>query len=114
MRSRDPDQFWQLVSNSVRFAAGRPSAASNSRARRPPAVPSEARWFRDRLQRLTGQQVLEIVRTLDQQMNNTSLILLFEVFGKKLLFPGDAQIENWSYALEDAPDAKQTRKLLAG
>jgi hypothetical protein len=32
-------------------------------------------------------------------MNNTSVILLFEVGGKKLLFPGDAQIENWRYAL---------------
>jgi len=76
-------------------------------------VPPEARWFRDRLEKLNGQQLLEIVRTLDQQMNNTSLILLFEVFGKKLLFPGDAQIENWSYAFEDAPDAARTRALLA-
>jgi hypothetical protein len=47
-------------------------------------------------------------------MNNTSLILLFEVRGKKLLFPGDAQIENWSYALQDGPGAKETRRLLAG
>ena len=39
--------------------------------------------------------------------------LLFEVGTKKLLFPGDAQIENWSFALEDAPDAEKTRKLLA-
>jgi len=46
-------------------------------------------------------------------MNNTSLILLFEVFGKKLLFPGDAQIENWSYALVDAPNADDTKALLA-
>jgi hypothetical protein len=37
-------------------------------------------------------------------MNNTSVILFFEVGSKKLLFPGDAQIENWSYALEDARD----------
>ena len=36
------------------------------------------------------------------QMNNTSVILLFEVGDKKLLFPGDAQIENWSYALQQA------------
>jgi len=27
------------------------------------------------------------------------LILLFEIGAKKLLFPGDAQIENWKYAL---------------
>jgi hypothetical protein len=53
------------------------------------------------------------VRSLDSQMNNTSVILLFEVFGKKLLFPGDAQIENWSYALEDAPDSGDVRELLA-
>jgi hypothetical protein len=39
------------------------------------------------------------VRMLDQEMNNTSVILLFQVGKKKLLFPGDAQIENWQYAL---------------
>jgi len=114
-KSRDPDQFWHLLSAGAStkgrnlLAKGFPSGA---RAKRHP-VPPAARWFRDRLERLNGQQILEIVRTLDQQMNNTSLILLFEVFGKKLLFPGDAQIENWSYALGDAPDAAKTRALLA-
>jgi hypothetical protein len=43
--------------------------------------------------------VLGIVTTLDSYLNNTSLILLFEVNGKKFLFPGDAQLENWSWAL---------------
>ncbi len=33
-------------------------------------------------------------------MNNTSVIILFEVAGKKILFPGDAQYENWMYALK--------------
>jgi hypothetical protein len=33
-------------------------------------------------------------------MNNTSVILLFEIGDQKLLFPGDAQIENWSFALQ--------------
>ena len=46
-------------------------------------------------------------------MNNTSLILLFEVGTKKLLFAGDAQIENWLYALKTAPDSAQVRELLA-
>jgi beta-lactamase superfamily II metal-dependent hydrolase len=111
MRSRDPDQFWHLVSGTPRLqaAATGGSASSGKAARTPP----EARWFCNQLKKLSGQQVLEIVRTLDQQMNNTSLILLFEVCGMKLLFPGDAQIENWSYALEDAPQAAQNRKLLA-
>jgi hypothetical protein len=32
-------------------------------------------------------------------MNNTSVILLLEVGKHKILLPGDAQIENWAYAL---------------
>ena len=41
-----------------------------------------------------------MVRILDDVLNNTSLILLFKVGSQKLLFPGDAQWENWSYALK--------------
>jgi len=115
-RSKDVDQFWHLLagaasSKALPLAEGLIARASRTKsaARTPP----EARWFRDRLQRLRGQQMLEIVRSLDSQMNNTSVILLFEVGSKKLLFPGDAQIENWSYALEDAPDHKAVRKLLS-
>jgi hypothetical protein len=117
MRKTDPDEFWHLLAGApaLRSVAPLENGLDHGRRRRPSArIPSEGRWFRDRLERLRGQQLLEIVRTLDDQMNNTSLILLFEVAGKKLLFPGDAQIENWSYALEDAPDAAATRKLLAG
>jgi len=33
-------------------------------------------------------------------MNNTSVILLFRAGTKSLLFPGDAQLENWQYALQ--------------
>ena len=57
--------------------------------------------------------MLEIVRALDQAMNNTSLILLLEIGSKKFLFSGDAQIENWTYALKAAPDAERVRELLA-
>jgi hypothetical protein len=115
MRSKDPDQFWMLMGGprSLQSMGVARAVRGNGAARSLP-VPVEARWFRDRLASLTGNQLLQIVRVLDDQMNNTSLILLFEVGGKKLLFPGDAQIENWSYALEDAPNAAATRKLLAG
>jgi hypothetical protein len=113
-RSKDVDQFWHLLAGATSMktlplAEGLKRGARRSAASTPP----ESRWFKDRLQRLRGQQVLEIVRALDSQMNNTSVILLFEVGSKKLLFPGDAQIENWSYALEDAPDHKAVRKLLS-
>jgi hypothetical protein len=116
MRSRDPDQFWQLLAGGAALngknllASGMAHGGKSAKKHR---VPPGARWFRDRLEKLNGRQLLEIVRTLDQQMNNTSLILIFEVFGKILLFPGDAQIENWSYAFADAPDAEKTRALLA-
>jgi hypothetical protein len=58
-----------------------------------------ARWLIHHARTVRGEQLLEIVRSLDQEMNNTSVILLFQVGKKKLLFPGDAQIENWQYAL---------------
>jgi hypothetical protein len=69
--------------------------------------PLHTRWFIRRLHIARANQLLEIVRILDDALNNTSLILLFEVNGKKLLFPGDAQIENWRYALNDAPEDKR-------
>jgi hypothetical protein len=43
------------------------------------------------------------------------VILLFEVPGArplKLLFPGDAQIENWEYALKEAKDKDDNLALL--
>lgn len=115
MRSEDPDQFWQILggSQSLQSMGIARGGRSMIKAHDNFPMPPGARWFRDRLAALTGEQLLQIVRVLDDQMNNTSLILLFEVGGKKLLFPGDAQLENWSYALEDAPSAAATRKLLA-
>lgn len=71
-------------------------------------LPSHYRWFVRQLRSLRGEQLLGLVRVLDKAMNNTSVILLFEFGGKKVLFPGDAQIENWEYALND----KATAELL--
>ena len=62
---------------------------------------------------MRAEEMLAIVRILDGALNNTSLILLFEVGGKRLLFPGDAQIENWSYALHAAPNSEEIRERLA-
>jgi hypothetical protein len=112
MRSTDPE-FWQLLGSAKGVQGMNVAEAGPRGPTGRDGVPPEARWFRDRIARLSAEQLLEIVRVLDDQMNNTSLILLFEVGKKKLLFPGDAQIENWSWALEDAPDAAKTRKLLA-
>lgn len=73
------------------------------------AMPNSTNWIAARAREAEEESVHAIVRTLDKAMNNTSLILLFEASGRKLLFPGDAQWENWSYALSQ-PDIV---KLLA-
>ena len=80
-RSKDRDQFWHLVSGAVPVRTSAQLAAASGKSNGH-SIPAEARWFRDRLQSLSGQGLLEIVRQLDQQMNNTSLILLFEVKGR--------------------------------
>jgi hypothetical protein len=105
-RSRDPDEFWQLQASAMRFAAssetGRPTLFPRYVRSRGPNFPVEARWLIFHARATRGEQLLEIVRILDTAMNNTSVILVFQVGQKRLLFPGDAQIENWQYALNQA------------
>lgn len=50
-----------------------------------------------------------LAATLDKAVNGTSLVLIFEIKGKYLLFPGDAQWGTWSHLLGQ-PEA---RRLLA-
>ena len=102
-RSRDDTEFWQfrhaLSKSSGDIQRGDmelfPKWPKTPRGR----LPANARWLARRITDAQGDQTLQLVRILDKQMNNTSVILLFTVGGKTLLFPGDAQIENWSYAL---------------
>lgn len=114
-RSKDASEFWQIMGVSSANMSG---AALNPFPDAPsfPVTkpPLSARWLIGRIRALHGAQRLGLVRALDDAMNNTSLILLFEVGGKRFLFPGDAQLENWSYALKDAPEADDNQKLLAG
>ena len=84
------------------------------RARYRQHLPVETRWFLPRIEAVRGDQLLEIVRILDKQMNNTSVILLFEVGAKKLLFPGDAQLENWMYALKEAEGSQRRGSCCRG
>jgi hypothetical protein len=104
-RSKDKDEFWMLQARFWALQARSNSTNGNGArlfrntapARR--RLPIETRWFAKRVAVTRAQELLSLVRILDTVMNNTSVILLFEVNGKRLLFPGDAQIENWSYAL---------------
>ena len=114
-RAKDDDQFWQFQAAAGRqFATGAaplfPAALAYRKGQKPPGY---ARWLIPRMLSVHADQLLEIVRILDRQMNNTSVILLFETAKRKLLFPGDAQIENWLYPLEESPRVSQILPLLA-
>ena len=111
-RQRDPDEFWQLLGLSANVFGVRGAKLFTAAARHNGSFPAYARWLRKKLLSLRGQQLLQIVRILDDAMNNTSLILLFDVGYYRFLFPGDAQIENWSYALKEAEDSAEVRTLL--
>ncbi|HSC21467.1 MAG TPA: hypothetical protein VLC07_07040 [Solirubrobacterales bacterium] len=68
--------------------------------------PGPARWLVEKMRGEQTSSLLRIVETLDDAMNNTSLILHFTVAKRHLLFPGDAQIENWSYCLQPGKAAE--------
>lgn len=100
-RHRDEDEFWHLQALASRRAANPvaeplfPDAPVLEGKQRP----KWSRWLLRRLRTIRFEQLREIVRVLDKALNNTSVILLFKAGRQKLLFPGDAQIESWEYAL---------------
>lgn len=114
-RGRDPSEFWHLCLSAATSlgASGGPVFARYRRVGRREAS-TDARWFIPRVRRARSEGLLELTNVLDAALNNTSLVLLFEVGKSKLLFPGDAQIENWSYVLFQAKDRKSQRTALAG
>lgn len=77
-----------------------------------PAGP--VRWLVQHLAGHRTHSVARLVRSLDDALNNTSVILLLEVGDLRLLFPGDAQIEAWRPTLDRlATDADLRQRLSA-
>jgi len=107
-------QHWGLQA-ALLGGAGAGAGSPFPRAERydPRALPPELRWFRHRVLISRGEQLLEIVRALDRMVNDTSLVLLFEVGPLRLLFPGDAGAGSWSHALL-GPEAEENAALLSG
>jgi hypothetical protein len=117
-RSEDPE-FWMFFRRALEntpFATllDRPADELEGDASRPQGEVGPVRWLTERLGRQQLASYLQIVRILDDVLNNTSVILLIEAGGKRLLFPGDAQIENWEYPLKVAPHSAEIRDLLRG
>jgi hypothetical protein len=100
--SESESEFWMLAPKRISDAT-----AAGAEARLFPnakTIPgnklfTEQRWVARRIDQANSELTLSLVRALDKQMNNTSVILLFQAGTKRLLFPGDAQLENWQYAL---------------
>lgn len=109
-RSTDANEYWHLQANGRDRAARTTDLFPGVRPLSKARIPVQTRWMRDQLHELRDDQLMEIVRTVDDSLNNTSLILLIEVGRgankKRLLFPGDAQIENWSYTLTGPGSAR--------
>jgi hypothetical protein len=101
------EEFWALQSGAGQVAARRRALFRN--ADRYTDFPPRTNWFVARMRAVRGSQLKGLVHAIDGALNNTSLIILFVVGNKKLLFPGDAEIENWSYALKQ-PGVKQLLK----
>jgi hypothetical protein len=99
MRSEHPEEFWHLQSLTGKFISRADAVPLFPAAEPYSTPPPQTRWLIHHMQSLRADQLLEIVRAMDDVLNNTSVIILFEAGGKKFLFPGDAQWENWSYAL---------------
>jgi len=104
----DEAEFWKLQVG-VAEASGSNTAAACGHSIIFPKVktdsiakaPSYVKWAIRELDDAQLHNAQRIVRALDDAINNTSVILLFEFGNKRLLFSGDAQLENWQYALGD-------------
>jgi hypothetical protein len=115
-RATSPE-YWQLyrglaATGAFDPAAGAPTAGASAAA--DDRLVGPARWLVERLQAPQLRSLLRIVTALDHAMNNTSVILLIQAGDRRLLFCGDAQIENWEYALTFAPDRQAVLDLLRG
>jgi hypothetical protein len=111
-RANDPHEFWQFcnfwAARLHTFELGHQRKQSAPRGN-PADLPPSVRWFIQQTRRIEADQMLELVRELDTVLNNTSVILLIEAGRRTLLFPGDAQTENWAFALSNPA----WRRLLA-
>ena len=124
--SRDPE-YWMLRLHRSLAAAepgvgdtgdsgdsGGQSGGEGPAPARALVPPGPVRWLVENLQGQRTHSVTRLVRALDDALNNTSLVLLLEIGGLTLLFPGDAQIENWNYTLKRLPsDPELAAKLSA-
>lgn len=96
--AEDSSQYWMRIRKA--WTALENGSGPKKRTLKTRDIPLEARWFVKAADRAHREDAMHIVTALDDFINNTSLILLIEAAGKKILLPGDAQLESWEYALK--------------
>ncbi|WP_156409100.1 hypothetical protein [Mycobacterium sp. Root265] len=109
------NEFWHLASNWSRAAQDGDATCDDLSPlfeTATEAVPQAARWLTPRIDRAHADNMLSLLRTLDSSLNNTSVILQIRIGESLLVFPGDAQIENWSWVLFDADENTGNARLL--
>jgi hypothetical protein len=105
-------EYWMLqLQRSIGVAAA--ASPPPHHVAEPTSVPpGPARWLIERVANHRTHSATRLVRALDDALNNTSLVLLLEIGRLSLLFPGDAQIENWRFTLDQlAADPALQAKL---
>jgi hypothetical protein len=70
------------------------------------------RWLTEKVRKQQVASLLRVVTWLDEVMNNTSIVLLIKAGRRRLLFPGDAQLESWQWITADSPAASTNKKEL--
>lgn len=91
-------RFWQRMgaTRASHSAAAPPLFPGHPTGR----LPRSAGWFRYYAMREQAASLVSTVRMIDSTLNDSSVMLLFEAGDTLLLFPGDAQHDEWFHALE--------------
>jgi beta-lactamase superfamily II metal-dependent hydrolase len=72
------------------------------------ATPGDHKGFSssdfDRLRSAIREEGVAAARFIDRAENNTSLSMIFEVAGKRLMLAGDAELESWAFMRKHCSD----------
>jgi len=103
-------EYWIAASKEV--LATLDSINTERRSKRTGArIPITALPIVERLRDSNAESLLNMVRRMDNFLNNTSVILLIKAGTKRLLFGGDAQVENWGFALGKSAVVTELKKV---
>lgn len=108
----DEAAFWHRAELAMASSAAARQGQGRALFPRAPSrrtVPPEVRWLVERMGRERRDAASALVQAVDSALNNTSVILLLTIGKTRLLFSGDAEVEAWRWALDEAPDRRQTR-----